>query len=265
LPGPGRVTLVDRIGSVLTPRFLPYVVVFALAATTGRAMAQDADEYRYRKTHRQAYESRQRFAFELRLGPYRPNIDDAFPTAKPYESVFGSSKRVFVGLEFDWQVARIPMVGTIGPGFGLGYTHMSAQATLLGTNEPAAEETTLALMPTYGVGVLRVDVLARETAIPLVGYAKAGLGCGFFKTGNDLGTQAKGHTWGMHYALGGMFLLDSLDQYAAAQLDNEMGINNTYIYVEWMLSKLDNFGHGKDRSVMNVGTNTWMMGLAFEM
>jgi hypothetical protein len=248
---------------VLIPRFLPCFVVFALVATSGQAVAQ-GDDYRSSQRNRISHESRQRFAFELRFGPFHPNIDDGL-AAKPYETVFGDSKRVLAGAEFDWQMFRIPMVGTIGPGFGLSYTHMSAQARLRGTGELAAEETSLTLLPMYAAGVLRIDTLARSTAVPLVVYGKAGLGLGFFKMGNDVETQAKGHTWGMHYALGAMFLLDSLDSDSAAQLDNEMGINNTYIYLEWMMSKLDGFGHGGDGSVLNIGTNTWITGLAFEM
>jgi len=229
-------------------------------------MAQDAD-YRAGRERRRQFESPQRFAFELRFGPYRPNIDEGFGNSsrQPYSYVFGDDKRILFGLEFDWQVFRIPMLGTIGPGFGIGYTNMSAQARIQATGEFAAEETSLTILPMYGVGVLRIDTLARETAIPLVAYGKAGVGLGFFKTGNDLETQAKGHTWGTHYAVGAMFLLDSLDTHSAQQLDNEMGINNTYIYLEWMMSRLDGFGRGKDASVMNIGADTWVLGLAFEM
>jgi hypothetical protein len=249
---------------VLTARLLALFVVVASVAVAGRASAQDED-YRFHKSNHRAFESPQRFAFELRLGPYRPNIDQAFPGTRPYETVFGTDRRVLVGVEFDWQVVRIPTLGTIGPGFGIGYTNMSADARLQGTGELAAEQTSLTLLPMYAVGVLRIDTLARETAVPLVGYGKLGVGCGFYKTGNDVETQAKGHTWGMHYAVGAMFLLDSLDQSAAVQLDNDMGINNTYLYVEWMWSRLDGFGKGHDASVLNIGTDTWMMGLAFEM
>jgi len=248
---------------VLTSRLLPCLVLVALTALTSSASArEDADSW-FRAHHR-AWESPQRFAFELRFGPYRPRIDDAFPGAKPYESVFGSDRRVYFGLEFDWQVLRIPMLGTVGPGIGWGYTHMGAQAKLV-SGADSAEETTLALMPMYGVGVLRVDVLARETTIPLVAYGKAGIGCGFFSMGNDLGTQAKGHTWGTHYALGGMLLLDAFDEHAAIELDNEMGINNTYVYFEWMIAQLDGFGRGNHASVLNIGTSTWVLGLAFEI
>jgi hypothetical protein len=117
----------------------------------------------------------------------------------------------------------------------------------------------------YGVGVLRIDTLARETAVPLVGYAKLGLGYGLWWAGNDLGTQSKGHTWGTHVALGGMLLLDAFDEHAAIELDNEWGINNTYFYFEWMRASLDGISQSGDHSVMHIGTNTWVLGLAIEM
>jgi hypothetical protein len=248
------------------------LVVVACSAigllTTGVAAAQESDRSGAWRRSERPPESPQRFAFEFRLGPYRPNIDDEFPDTKPYETVFGTDHRVYVGLEFDWQLLRIPKVGTLGPGLGWGYTHMSAKAKIASgpsAGMESAEDTNLAIMPMYGVGVLRVDVLARETSIPLVAYGKAGLGYGLFWTSTDVATQAKGHTWGTHFALGGMLLLDAFDEHAAIEIDNEWGINNSYFFFEWMMANLDGFGHTGDHSVLNIGTNTWVLGLAFEM
>ena len=240
----------------------------ALLATTAlwsrrAAAAEEQGEQSWREPR--VYESTQRFALEIRFGPYRPNIDDAFPQQRPYETVFGSDRRLAFGLEFDWQVLRIPFVGTLGPGVGWGYTSMSAQARLASTGAPSAEETSLSIMPMYGVGVLRIDELARRTAIPLVAYGKAGIGYGLWWTGNDLETQRRGQTWGSHFAFGGMLLLDALDSHASIEIDNEWGVNNTYLFFEWMSANLDNFKGGSDPSVMRVGTQTWMLGLAFEM
>jgi hypothetical protein len=222
------------------------------------ALAQTEIGTSYRSQRR--FESPQRFAFELRFGPYAPQIDDNFPTTRPYETTFGSTKRLYFGLEVDWQMLRIPMLGTLGAGLGWGYTHMSAPAKLLNGTE-AAEETDLAIMPMYGVGVLRIDEIARQTAVPLVAYGKAGVGYALYWMGNDVETQSKGHAWGTHLALGGMLLLDNLDPHAAAQLDEESGINNTYLFFEWMLS---NLGKSGDTSSLRVGTSTWVLGLAFE-
>lgn len=208
----------------------------------------------------------QRFAFELRFGAYRPHVDDQFPQDKPFERAFGPDRSPFyLGLEFDWQFFRIPKVGTLGAGFGWGYSTTTGNAADSATGEPSPEDTTLSVMPMYGVGVFRLDYLARETVIPVVGYVKAGLGYGLWWASNDISTQGKGHTWGTHFALGGMLLLDALDEHAAGELDNEWGVNNTYFFAEWMVSNLDGLNRAGDRSVMNIGANTYVLGLAIEM
>ncbi len=238
------------------------VLATVALSTSGAAAEAEVQEQSWREPR--IIESAQRFALELRFGPYRPAIDDAFPTQRPYEKVFGSDARIAFGLELDWQLLRIPYVGTLGPGIGWSYTHMSAQA-YFNTGEASAEETNLAIMPTYGVAVVRFDELARRTVVPLVGYAKAGIGYGIYWTGNEVETQRRGHTWGTHFALGGMFLLDIIDHRSAVEIDSEWGVNNTYVFFEWMVSNLDDFKGSRDPSAMHIGTNTWMLGLAFEM
>jgi hypothetical protein len=191
-------------------------------------------------------------------------VDSAFSGSKPYESVFGTDKRLYFGIEVDWQALRIPMVGTIGPGLGWGYTRMSAPARLVGGLGQSEESTYLSIMPMYGVAVARIDVLARETQVPFVGYGKLGLGLGLYWTGDDLATQARGHSWGMHYALGAMLLLDNFDRQAAMQLDNEVGVNNSYLFIEWMKADLSGFG-GSGTDTLRIGTSTWVAGLALEI
>jgi hypothetical protein len=230
----------------------------------GSAAAQER-EGAWRRSERPP-ESDQHFAIELRFGPYHPSVDNNFPTPGPYAQAFGAdNKPFFGGFEFDWQALRIPWVGSLGPGFGWGYTKSSAQATKVSNGQPSAEETTLTIMPMYAVAVLRVDVLARQTAIPLVGYGKAGVGYGLWWSGNDIGTQGKGHSWGTQFGLGGMLLLDAFDEHAAVELDNEWGINNTYLFFEWVVSDLNGFSSSPNLSVLNIGTNSWVLGLAIEM
>jgi len=211
--------------------------------------------------------SPQSYALELRFGPYPPDIDDEFAGATPFQDTFGKKKRYLIGLEFDWQVLRIPMLGSIGPGIGVGYTRYKADSFLAGTRaERSEEETTLTLLPAYAVAVARVDVLARETPVPLAAYGKLGLGYALWMVsdGNGVaeydGTKARGATYGWQFALGGMFLLDSLDQDSAIEMDNTTGVNNSYFFFEWYNSTLDCFGG----DCMHVGTSTWMLGLALE-
>jgi hypothetical protein len=250
------------------------LLAISLAPSVARAGAptdeDDLGGYRTRRT----YESPQSFAFELRFGPYRPEIDRAFATAQPYASTCGDDHHLAFGAELDWQAVRIPYIGTLGLGAAWNYVSMSANAKLRSTGEPSAETTKLKIMPMYGVGVLRIDQLARETAIPIVAYGKAGVGYALWSASNDLGVSewtdpktgeaivGRGRTLGTHVAVGGMLLLDSFNPGAAAQLDQNTGVNNTYLFFEWMRAKLDGF---EDHKSLRVGTTTWVTGLAFEM
>src|SRR5262249_44144950 len=120
-------------GGRLARRNVPRGPSLALALLLGvlrarAAHAQDAPELSWRRNERPP-ESPQHFAFELRFGPYRPAIDEDFASSPgPYETVFGTDRRLYFGLELDWQALRIPKLGTLGAGFGWGYTRMGANA-----------------------------------------------------------------------------------------------------------------------------------------
>jgi len=78
---------------------------------------------------------------------------------------------------------------------------------------------------------------------------------------NVHGVAARGVSYGPHFALGGMFLLDFLDQRTARDADNSLSINNSNVFAKWFDSELDAFG---SKSRMNVAANTWILGLAIE-
>jgi hypothetical protein len=244
-----------------------FAALAVFSSLAGGARAQQVDEYGiYHERERGAnVESPQHAAFEIRFGRYVPNIDDEFSGATPYETTFGGKDRYVFGLEADWQMLRIPYLGTLGPGLGIGYTHFSAPAFVTGTGERAGENTGLMVIPMYLLGVLRADVVARETPVPFVPYVKLGLGSAIWRITNGGGTAradnlaGSGISWGPQFALGGMLLLDFFDKDSAKNLDNEVGINNSYFFMEWAVSKL---GAGNQ---LEVGTSTWALGLAFEI
>jgi len=251
-----------------------WAVAMAVLSFPASAWAQGYDTPDGHSWHRYSerrIESPQSYAFEVRFGPYEPLIDDEFGGTGPYHEVFGDDRRWFIGVELDYQMLRIPHFGSVGPGFSWGYTSMSANAKLTGQDAYSAEETTLWIMPMYVVGVLRVDVFANDLGIPLVPYVKAGLGYALWKTSDGLGTstypsgdgdvEGKGRSYGWHFAPGIMLQLDSFDRHAARQLDNSVGVNHSYFFLEWMRSELDGFGAGDQ---LRVGTSTWATGLAFE-
>jgi hypothetical protein len=269
-----------RIGlTVVAVAFVAPVVI------PTEAYAQERQEVLHSK-HR-VYESPQNFAVELRLGPYYPDIDSdpaLHPTATspcstssagPAETVFGSSNRVMVSAEFDWQALRIPHLGTLGPGVSIGYTNLSGNASFLsphvsssGSTCTSGESTSLAIVPMYAVVVLRADVLWRELRIPFVPYVKAGLGYALWRASNDLGTsnangvRGEGHTWGTQLAAGIAFNLNIFDEYAAKGFDDQLGVNNTYAFAEYMWSNYRGLGLQSDP--LRVGDTTWVVGLAWE-
>jgi hypothetical protein len=248
-------------------------VLLTLAATLGLsqlAAAQGVDDfgpYGYTEEH---YETPQNAAFEIRFGPYLPNVDDEFQGTgqAPFERFFGKDNRYLLGFEADWQLLRIPHVLSFGPGFGWGIVSMDGK-TFRSNGEAADQVTSLSIMPMYGVGVLRIDALAQQTPVPLAVAAKLGLGYGLWWTDDGVGlsrdaqgVKGEGASYGYQGALGLLLLLDSFDRVSARDLDTTFGVNNSYLFFEWYYSNLNGFGSGNQ---MQIGTSTWMLGLALEL
>jgi hypothetical protein len=253
------------------------ILLGALAAVTLASSARADERSGVLESRHHRYESPQHFALEFRFSPYRPNIDDdpSLGGATPYRDTFGTMPRLLAAVEFDWQALRIPHVGTLGPGFSIGYTEMTDKAVL--ASDPTRrsdEDTNLEIFPMYAVAVFRADVFMQEMRIPLVPYVKGGVGYALWRASTNLGTSqaadattgnnvsGKGHTWGTHVAAGLALHLNTFDNAAARNLDNSVGINHTYVFIEYMLSQLTGLGQAH---ALYVGANTWTAGLTFEM
>jgi hypothetical protein len=212
-------------------------------------------------------ESEQDSAYELRFGRYEPDADSNLGST-PFADTFGSSPRFLIGAEGDWQLLRIPHFGSIGPGFGFGLTKFTGKARLTETGAVSATDTRVWMLPMYLVAVARADVFMRDFNIPLVPYAKFGFGYGLWwssdgaKTAKVDGVVARDASYGLTYALGGMFLLDVLDPDDAVSADGITGINNSYVFLEWFRPQLDGFGSKK---VLDIGSSSWLVGVAVEM
>ena len=245
----------------------------ALALVSPVATAQSRESEFGANAH-MGRESPQNFAAEIRFAPFSPNIDSD-PTLRgtPYRDSFGSAPRLMVSAELDWQALRIPHLGTIGPGVGAGYTSITRPAAFVTPHEPggqvvSGEDTTLQIFPFYGVAVLRADALWREAGVPLVPYAKAGLGYALWRASNTLGTSStsgvsgEGHSIGTHFAIGIGLNLNPFDEYAAKTFDDSLGVNNSYLFGEWTYEDLS--GLGLQNHPLRVGGTGWTFGLAFE-
>jgi hypothetical protein len=256
------------------------LVLFAAAPAEAQSKRiRDSNWRQHDRSGAARRESVQRFAFELRGGVYYPAIDEEFNGPRPYHDFFGDRSRFAFGIEFDWQALRIPWVGTVGPGLGVGFTTATGPGYREGTygktglayDYQRVGEVSLSILPMYLSAVVRFDEIHRRTGVPIVPYGKIGLGVGLWwaDAGGETATSkgadgaeflGRGTSYGLHWALGGMLALDWLGRRGMAALDQETGINHVYLFGEWMNQNLG-LGSGQ----MHVGTSTWMAGIAMEM
>ena len=121
--------------------------------------------------------------------------------------------------------------------------------------------------------IYRFDALPREWSIPFVPYARVGLsgyiwwiesaaGVATYRN-PDTGELDEGRdiTLGWHAALGLQFLLDALAPAMSRAFDAQTGVNNSYIFAEFLHASVDNFG--SDESI-RLGDSTFLFGMAFE-
>lgn len=246
-----------------------------LAALPAEAQSRGISRNNWRKKDRGSgiYQGTpQRFAFELRFGPYYPQIDQEAGLSSPvFKNTFGDTWFLNIGGEFDWQALRIPWVGTLGPGIGFSYVAPSAAAFgvgTYGTETPVRKnETSLTILPMHVSAVLRVDELFRRTHFPVVPYGKIGFGYGLWwctVAGKDCsstdGKEALGASYGLHWALGLSVPLDFLGRREMSALDQETGVNHIHIFGEWFNQNL-----GLGTNQMLIGTSTWVTGLTMEL
>ena len=104
-------------------------------------------------------------------------------------------------------------------------------------------------------------------SIPLVPVLKAGVDYVLWsidgadgETANYNGNEASGGIGGVHASVGLHLLLDIFSDASAASFDLNWGVNNSYLFGEYMVTQIDNFSdEGFDLS-----DDIWAFGLAFE-
>ncbi len=245
------------------------LVALAVIFSPSSAFAEGLSPRIRSNPHR--FDSPQHFAMEFRMGPYRPDVDgEPGLTSKPYNTVFGESKSLYIGGEFDWQAVRIPYVGTLGPGFSIGYMSNTTTApfkTARTDGAASSSTTSLEVIPIHAIGVFRADVLWRDLQIPFVPYAKGGFAMARWRASGDNGTDgyngvpSKGTVYGYHVAGGLMLSLNWIEPHTARNFDQTLGVNGTYLFFEVYTTSLTS--SFKDQPLY-AGTTSWTAGLAFE-
>jgi hypothetical protein len=242
------------------------IAAFATVSAARSARAQTFSDESL-QFHRQR--TTQYFAFELRFGPYRPDVDSEFDGARhPYQDFFGSGDKLMTQIELDYEFFH--RFGTLAAGVGVGYFSVSGTSPLAnGTGLPSADTSTMKVIPVSASAIYRFDYFLEHRAFPLVPFGKLGLDWAYWQItdGNDEiatdghGGRARGGTLGWHAAAGLALVLDFIDPEAARDFDNEMGVNHTSLVFQYTYADISGLG-ASDR--MHVGDNNWSLGLMFQ-
>ena len=212
-------------------------------------------------------------AFELKFGPYKPAVDDN-PSlrGRPYKDVFNDDTMFLTVLELDWQFIHPPGF-SLGVGGSVGFMQTYARSAIEGSDdEKSVDYTVLNIIPFSALLVARVDALPTYANFPLVPYFKIGFNWYLYwiLAGGDTavidGKKGRGGTLGWQFSPGLALQLDRFDRKSARTFDNEVGVNHSYIFVEFLWAFVNRFG---DDDYMNFSTNTFgkatiMGGLALE-
>jgi hypothetical protein len=189
-----------------------------------------------------------RWAFEIKLGPYHPDVDgEDGLVGTPFDDTFGSGSSLFFGLELDYFFFH--PYGQLGLAANLGYMQDTGHA--------------------FKQGPDGMRELADRTVVPLVPYAKLGLsyyvwqitkGNGDVSEYPDRG-RARGGTLGWQGSVGVAVRADRFDPDASRALTTELGVEHAGFFFE--LTYADVSGLFQDNK-LHVGDLTWTAGVNFE-
>lgn len=189
-------------------------------------------------------------SFELGAGRYRPNIDaqPGLAAPLPFEDIFGTGR----GWLFRVGVAKAIFTypGALEVGVKTGFYRASGKGLQvvngLITDTPSGDSTTFNVVPTSLTLTYRFDLLADRYGIPFAPYGRVALERYNWWVTSGSGSTAKSGATNGYSATGGIaFLLDFFDRGLARELDEDTGINHTYVFLDATKSWVRNFGSSK--------------------
>lgn len=221
----------------------------------------------------------------VRVGPYVPQIDAQLGMSSngPYGQMFGGYSLLPM-LDVDRILWR--GFGQLGIGVSAGFLSKTAHAWVIGcaTCTPGnpdrprspGDKNSFRMIPLQVTAVYRLTTLDDDYGVPIVPYARGGLGYyAWWSTGPNgsfassctgptmpgcATTKAFGASLGLVGSIGLAIRAERIDS-AAARSMRESGIEHAGFYAEYSLAKVDGFGSS---SKLAVGDNTWFAGVDFE-
>jgi hypothetical protein len=197
------------------------------------------------------YISSERFAIEFRIGPYQPNMgsNDAFDT------FFSGDRGPLFGIELDAIAYRIPDLVYLCAGGRFGSAGWDGKS-LDKSGMRTAEDVTLSYLPLDALAVVRIDALARQLSVPLIVTGKLGYEWAHWTTQTGKFAEKSGWSVGLVWGAQLGLDLDTFDRKAARTMDEEWGINHSFLFFEL-------FRFHPSANSLPLGSTAWAAGLGF--
>ena len=179
------------------------------------------------------------------------------PVDPLWDFIYGGDNGPLLNIEMDFFLYRIPYVGPIGLAISAGWARYQGQACDAATITPTgcmqvSQKATFNLFPVAIMALLRVDVLAERTPVPLVFVGKIGFDSIFFTEkiapGKESG-RSHGLRWGAQFNLE----LNSISPKRANALDDDWGINSSYLFFELIGSDANSKSNIADKLAWTAG------------
>jgi len=196
------------------------------------------------------FSSTEGIALELRIGPFQPD-NEAF------DRFFADDDGLLLGLELDVIAFRLKDILYLSGGGIVSWAKYKGTAVEEDGTE-ATEETSLEIFPLSLLAVARLDVLPRKLGIPIILTGKLGYTWMNWSTETGGSDKASGWSLGLQYAGQIGLDLDTFDLAAARVMDEEWGINHSFLFLEV-------HGFEPTGESLDLGGMSWVAGLGFVM
>lgn len=234
--------------SRLAWRLVPGLAIALALLLPGPALAQLDDDL---IPAERDYSSKVVGIFSLRVAPYHPD----FEGNAAFDAVFGNDPGLMLTAELGGIAYRVPEIVMFGVTGQFGWARYSGN-TVDPSGARTSEETDLTLIPLTALGQVRLDVLPRKLKVPITLTGKVGYQWTAWDT--DAGGRDEASGWAMGLAWGGEIALDlnTFDAAAARIMDEEWGINYSYLFFEV-------FGFHPNERSLEVGDISFGFGIGF--
>jgi uncharacterized protein (TIGR03382 family) len=209
---------------------------------------------------------------DLRFGSWKPAIDQepSLAAPKPFAQIFDGDDLFYVEGVYGRELLR--GVGSLGLNLSLGYGGVAGKSLDL-DGASSGDTTTFRMAPLRLGAFYRFDWLQERFGVPVVLAGEAGLtsiqwwtssesGISDFETASGVRSVGSGETHGWHAGGTAYLLLDIFAPGMAMNFDADSGVNNSYLFVNYMQTEADDFG---SKTSWSLSDTTTLFGIGFEM